>query len=221
MAGINFLQVATADTGNLSSYSFASQNLGTAAPDRYVLCAVHSSSTGTTARNITGLTIAGVTASKVVETTGSATNLTLTALWIALVPTGTSGTVAVTFNNTMQRCQIALYNFSGMVGVASNTLTVTTNNQNNSIICPDRAWVVSASTVNANSTVTLSNVTEKYDATMETNASAYGGGTNGAFTPPGGVNTNANWVTGTEISAVHACWGESKGGGLLLQGCGA
>lgn len=218
--GLSFLQVATAQTTNAATYTFTAQNFGTAAPDRYILCAVHSSSTGTTARSISSLTIGGVNATKVVEITGSATNLTLSAFWIAAVPTGASGNVVVNFNTTMQRCQIALHSLIGMNPAAFHTLQVTTNNQNNGLNCPDRSVIVAACTVNANTTCTF-NLNEVYDATMEANATTYAGVNHGTFSPVQQVNTNANFVTGTEFSGVWASFGEVQGGGLPLMGVGA
>lgn len=102
-------QAITTDTTNLITYTFASTSLGSASSERVICVYVDGISTGG-ARTISGVTIAGVTAT--LATAGTNTTLP-TAMYYAQVPSGTSGSVVVTFSNTMNEASIvvwALYN---------------------------------------------------------------------------------------------------------------
>lgn len=88
-----------------TSYSFASQSFGVAADNRHVVVCVGGLA-GAGARSVSSMTIGGVAATKVVEI---ALNAVACAIYIANVPTGTTGTVSVTFNAPMVRAAIAVY----------------------------------------------------------------------------------------------------------------
>jgi hypothetical protein len=87
---LTYLQAANDDT-NLTTYSFAGQNFGAAAPNRYIIATFGWVGAG----NPTALscTIGGIAATKVVESIPSTGNTGGVSVWIALVPTGASGTV--------------------------------------------------------------------------------------------------------------------------------
>lgn len=73
-------------------------NFGAAAADRYIYCMI------TGLRNVgvgfTSCTIGGVAATKLVSVAENTANLPVVTIWGALVPTGTSGTIQATMNQT-------------------------------------------------------------------------------------------------------------------------
>lgn len=113
-----FLQAASSST-DTDTYTFSSQNLGTAAADRYIFVGVTSRSSGTT-NTINSVTVGGVTATQVELQRTVTTVVNMAGLYIAAVPTGTTGDVVVTFNATTLRCGIGMW---GATGLASATAT--------------------------------------------------------------------------------------------------
>lgn len=128
------VQVVLVSSGTQAQVSgnatFTSQNFGPAAANRYIVI-------GTTA--LTTVTVGGVSATKMVSVTSS--NGT-SALWVAAVPTGTSGTVVVNGSGS-QTTAFAAYS---MIGNASPTPgatnTSTTNPPSASIAIPTRGVAI-------------------------------------------------------------------------------
>lgn len=115
-ATITYLQDA-GNTSGLSTYTFSSQNLGTAAADRFIVVAIETRNSGTSDRTINSVTIGGVSA-VVTQETQAGTNRNVVALACAAVPTGTAGDVVVTLNGAMLRCYIQVYR---AIGISSTT----------------------------------------------------------------------------------------------------
>ncbi len=76
------------DVTNASSYTFTAADIGTANALRLVIVGVNTQSSDPTA-----ITIAGVSATKIVETS---TGVSRSEIWAAAVPTGTTGDIVVT-----------------------------------------------------------------------------------------------------------------------------
>lgn len=123
-ATIDFLQSAVA-TPNIQTYTFSSQNLGTAAADRYIIVYASGRDSGTSATSITEVTVGGVTATEVVQTSNNPTNSTVAGLFIAAVPTGTTGDIVITFNTSMVSGAYAAYRATGIEATATDVATST------------------------------------------------------------------------------------------------
>lgn len=89
-----------------SSFSFTSQAFGTVATNRKLVLAV--STADYSDSNVTVVTIGGISAS-LAKAQASTNGAIHTAIWQADVPTGTSGTIAVTLGNTSSGCGISLF----------------------------------------------------------------------------------------------------------------
>lgn len=100
-----FLQTSTPNTSTLTTFSFTSQNFGTADSTRRLICAVHALGVGGSA--ISSATIGGISAT--IHTQTFLGTPDMVGIISALVPTGTSGTVSITFNGNMSACGIALW----------------------------------------------------------------------------------------------------------------
>lgn len=108
-----------------SSYSFTDFNFGLAHPSRDIIIAVGQRSTSGT-RQVTALTIGGVSATRIFQLRWNSNQNEIT-FWYARVPTGASGTVAVSLDGTASRCFIA-----GWSAIGLKSLTpVDTDNPNN------------------------------------------------------------------------------------------
>lgn len=100
-----------------SSFTFTSQNIGTAGATRLVVVAVAYLNTGVT---ITGMTIGGSAAAQV-SGAASTTNVggDCSDIWVLAVPAGTTATIAVTMSATAGRCAIQVFNVFGTGSSAS------------------------------------------------------------------------------------------------------
>lgn len=103
----------TYDEVDRSTYDFTSQSLGAEASDRciVVIATARDSSTATT---LTSMTIAGTAATMPFNLTnpgGGATSIM--AIGFASVPTGTTGTIQVVYDQLVVRAMIAVYRVTG------------------------------------------------------------------------------------------------------------
>jgi hypothetical protein len=107
------------DTGSGNSYT--GMSFGTATSDRYIVLAF-----GCVGNDITAVTIGGVSASKLVSVVAGFGSVR-TSIWIAAVPTGTSGDVVLTGISGVSSAQ--LY---GITGLNSASATDTGSNSGSS-----------------------------------------------------------------------------------------
>jgi len=154
------------DTVDRITFTFSSVSFSTAAADRRVVMALWEQGG---AVGISSVTIGGVSASQLVGS-GGTTN-PLVSLWIAAVPTGTSGNVVVQFGGGTANCAIAVW---AVYGIGSNTAfaTATTSAAENpaseSLSVPSNGVAIAASRLVTNTTAfTWSGLTEDFDALLE------------------------------------------------------
>jgi hypothetical protein len=130
-AAAPFSLTATAnavDTTTQTTYTFASQNFGTADSTRVIAVIIGArNSGGTQIVTAASTTIGGVTVSKPVEQLAS-TNAAVSTIVYAAVPTGTSGTVSVTFAGANSRCSIQVYSIISPSSAAPTATGASTAN---------------------------------------------------------------------------------------------
>lgn len=164
----------TGDASGLTTYTFASQNFGTASADRYLVAyfahrAVSAGITGSSA------TIGGVAATKLTTVTNGNG---CSELWGAAVPTGTSGTTSITWSGAVARCVTGLWALTGLLSTTpTNTYTSTANPLSVSANISAGGVALAGAYNNATTTATWAGLTEDYDntttaSTMRTGASA-------------------------------------------------
>lgn len=110
-------QGGAADASVTTGFSFASQPFGAAASGRYVLVGA---AAGGNDRDVTGLTIGGVSASLVAGNSA----IRRASLWIAAVPTGTTGTVAFSASATAAGAGILIWSLYPDAVVHATTTTL-------------------------------------------------------------------------------------------------
>lgn len=214
VAAITFLQDAH-DAADLTTYTFASQNLGTASSDRYILVAVNSRALGATAFNASTVTVQGISATQIVNASSTSTNSTMAAIWRAAVPTGTTGDVVVTLNKSALRCSVALYSATGIDAAANDTDTSTANPGAVSIDIPADGFAVACNAAGTTTTfATWTNLTEDYEQLTEGYKST--SASDGFASTQTGLAVSCEWSgTVTEPATAIASWGPSIGGGGL------
>jgi hypothetical protein len=121
---------------NNTTYTFTGLSIGTAAATRYVIAgfAAEGGSNPTAASSVT---IGGVSAT-LLSGTG-----TYAAIYIALVPTGTTATVAITLNAEASRCGVVVWTAANLSSAsAQDTLTDTSDPLSGTIDVPSEGAVV-------------------------------------------------------------------------------
>lgn len=204
MGTLDFLQSAT-DTADLATYTFASQNFGAAASDRYIIVTIMARKSGAST-TITGVTIGGVTATEVVQRTNNVTNSDIAGIFIAAVPTGTSGDVVVTLGATMVRCAIGLYATTGLSSATPyDSDSSVASPPSVSLDVPVNGFIIGAGLTAASTTATLTGITEDYDSTLETFVT-FAGGHDEVPAGEAGRTTTISFGSNTEPAGVFASW---------------
>ncbi len=113
------------DAVGKSSYTFSGVSFGTENQQRYVIVSVYASfSSGTTPASVATVTIGGVNATPLIPSNNPRN------FYIAKVPTGSSGTVVVTFLSASLECVISAYTVIGLQSITpidTKDVTVTNN----------------------------------------------------------------------------------------------
>jgi hypothetical protein len=155
------------DAVDRTTYTFSSVSFSTARADRRLVAAVFEQGG---AVGISSVTIGGVSASQLVGS-GGTTN-PLVSLWIAAVPTGTSGNVVVQFGAGTANCAIAVwavYGASSSTAFATATTSAAENPASESLSVPANGVAIAASRqVDNTNAFTWSGLAENFDATLET-----------------------------------------------------
>ncbi len=115
---VTFLQCSAENTTNQTTYTFTSQNVGTASADRYTAGVVLARD-GLADFTVSSATVGG-NAVTLSENTTNVSVLNFAAVFILANPTGTSQTVAVTMSESIEAMQVCLWQVNN---IASGTKT--------------------------------------------------------------------------------------------------
>lgn len=162
-----------ANADNQSTYTFSAVSFGAPELGRYMVAAIamrDDNSSGQT----NSVTIGGVSATRVVslaKTFGSS-NAVDASIWIAAVPTGTSGDVVATMQTTSGSCGLALYR---LTGIASPTAAATASNSTGGATSLDvslntlnRGMAIGISAVSSTQALGWSGLTEDVETQVQT-----------------------------------------------------
>lgn len=197
MANFAYLQSAQ-DGTNLTTYTFAAQNLGSAVADRYIAYTVNGRSSDGAARTITSVTIGGVTATAGPFVGNSGSHV---GAGIAAVPTGATGDVVVTWSSTMTDCTVSLYYVTGVSSTTpTSSVTDTTTALSQSINVDAGGFAIGISTSDSGSaTATWAGITEKFDDATATGNDQSGAGDEFASAQTG-LTVSCTWTAETRIA---------------------
>ncbi len=196
---LSFLQ-GSMNTSDLTTYTYSSQNLGAADPNRWIVVCVYG--VHNLARSLSTVTVGGVSASSLIQAEGSSVYRHVS-IWVAQVPTGTTGDIVVTWNNTIGRSGYSAYRLITEIAPTSpydtdSDLILSTSDLSVSI---DRSssGVIVAATLNFASTatsVTWSGVSEDFDSVWTAESTAQGGSSASTATGASPVTVTAT-IAGT------------------------
>ncbi len=115
------------NAADLDLYTFPSLSIGAEAPTRLIAVCLAWRTAGTS-RQVTGVTVGGVSASLAVEAINEGGgNTSKSEIWVAAVPTGTTADVVVSLSGTIVRLGVALYRLEGVASTTPNVTQVSTD----------------------------------------------------------------------------------------------
>lgn len=163
---VTFLGSAV-DPGNGSSFSFTGKDFGPAAPDRRIIVVYDLANVGTF--SLSSLTIGGVGGSSVVNVNSADGNRIRVGIYIAAVPTGTTGTIAITTDTSVDYCAVAWFAVTGLDGAsATNTASDDAGDPLSAAITVQAAgFAVGVAASNSSSGFTWSGLNEVVDVAPE------------------------------------------------------
>lgn len=148
---------------DLTTYSFTGCNFGSARSDRLIAVVIQARASPVASRTLSSITIGGVTGTVHVENTISGVPCVIAS---ALVPTGTSGTVSLTWSAGMGGVSISLYS---MYNLSSNTPngswsnTWSSGNCSTAVAVKSNGILLAATTVGGTNAVTYTTITKDWD----------------------------------------------------------
>lgn len=198
---IGYVAGATS-AADLTTYTFAAQPLGAAAADRYIVVGVQRRPAAT----VSAVTVGGVSATQVVTATNSDNAVSL---WIAAVPTGTTGDVVVTLSTGVLRCAIQVYRLTGIASpVPYHTVTGSgTGTASGALNIPAGGVAIGCAVQGTTTTAaTWAGLTEDYDAQVEVITASSASGT--FASPQTGLTVSCTFGGGA-AAIVAASWSPS------------
>lgn len=201
---LTFLQ-GTDEPSNVATYEFVSQNLGAADSGRHIIACVMARKGS--AFTISSVTIGGVSATEVIQVQ-SATADGLSGIYVANVPTGTTGTVTVVLSSDAARCAISLYSASGITTTPYDSASSTATAPSATIDVVAGGFAIgaaeSASGTGVSDTCSWTNLTEDYESEIEDRQVS---STASASTPTTTTLTaTATFTNASLTSGVFASW---------------
>jgi hypothetical protein len=153
------------DASDAATYTFSSRAIGAAAGDRQVFVAVAGVNTG----DVTSLTVAGISATKLVGQTFTGAATSNVEIWRADVPSGTTATIVVNTTTSGNRLGIGVYAATGALNTAFHSFTSGNNATNSgSINIPANGGCIGvAVTTSGGTSFTWTGLTEQYDENQE------------------------------------------------------
>jgi hypothetical protein len=200
-AEIAFLQSASS-TANATTYTFSSQNLGTADAGRYIAVGVG----GRGFASISSVTVGGVSATIVSQLeNGSSSNVA--GIAIAAVPTGTTGDIVVTWNEAGLRMGISVYRITNLTSpTISDVSTSTANDPSVTLDIPVNGIGMGMALAQTSSgTASWTGMTEDADFNVESQISL----SSGSIELEAGETGRAvsiNWSAGSSCAATFVSW---------------
>lgn len=185
-----------------TTYTVTAAALGTAATDRRIIVAIAGANS---TRTISSVTVGGVSATINIQSTASADN-NVVAIATALVPTGTTGDIVVTYSGSQAAHQVGWWSATGLtsnVAIATGSNALADAGQSGTITLTSVAggFFIGVAGSSGTGTTTWTNATERYDfsaARSSSGADALTTGTSIAVTATlASTNTNRNFVGAT------------------------
>lgn len=218
-----FLQVAT-DMSDLTTYTFAAQNIGAAAAGRCVGVGVVARATGATAFSISSLTVAGNTVSNTVPIVSAGTNSTILAIGAIVVPTGTTADFVLTLNRAAIHAGLIVWRATGTDCTIADSGTSTATDPTFALDVPDDGIALAACSWAQGTATTWTGLSEDADTVFTGNVHQLTGAGDDFASPQTDLSITCNSTATVEPAGVFMSLGPSAAapasGRMLLMGVG-
>lgn len=174
----------TFDAVNRTAYTFSSQSIGTAAPNRTVIVGITCVRSGSATTTGASVTVAGNSCTKVGA--GPTTDGRMTELWAVDLASGTTADIVVTWNDAALRCGIGVWAAYGIdSSAAHDSFGSSADPLTGTIDCPAGGIVIGIANVTGTSSAVTSQwtagITEDFDQYHDDSAENSSTGASGAF----------------------------------------
>jgi hypothetical protein len=169
---------STGSTSEIDSYTFSDHSIGTAATGRLVVVGIGNTGGGGGTDGASSVTIAGETGTKIVEVT--ADDHTHSAIWAAVVDSGTTGDIVINYSRTTNGTIIGVWAVYNATTTVSDTSSDTDNSGEEYTTTLDipasGVGIACAIDIKGSSatTHTWAGLTEQYDSNFKQNQSGTG-----------------------------------------------
>lgn len=194
------------DATDTSTYTFSSESLGAADDNRYIIVAINSRKAGGYT-SISSVSIGGVSATEVMQDTNANTNTDVSGIFIAKVPTGTTGDIVVTFGATMARCSLDVYRSTHLIDeYAHDYNSAQQDDPSDGIEVMARGFVICTANTNGSTSVTWTGADEDSDSDIETYMT-YSSASKSYLTYQSDLTITADFASsGTETLGIFSSW---------------
>jgi hypothetical protein len=166
---------------------------------------------GTAGSAVASVTVAGVSASLLVARTNSTSGNNVAELWIASVPTGTTGDIVVTYNGEMLRMRYSAFRLVGARPAVHDTDSGAATDPSASLDVPAAGAAIGCAIGTSSGSEVWSGLTEDSSADVEAQARATAAHDDFA-TIQAPLAVSVNFTTTTNAALAVASWGPSGDG---------
>lgn len=195
-------RTSAVDAANATSYTFSSQDIGTAGSNRQVVILVATTGGPGGTAFASSVTVGGVTATNLHQVASS--NSTEAEIYIASVPSGTTADVVVNYPRTAGNCGIGVIAVYNGASTANDTGGSTdTSAPSDTLNIPANGAAFGVTSINGNTrTSSWSNLTEHYDGSVE--SSNYHSGASATFATEQTGLTITDTLSGSGVNVAMA-----------------
>jgi len=155
---------STSSSSDLTTYTFSSVSLGDIGQSRKIIVVVYAAAISSP-RSVSSVSVAGTSASSVVANNSTGVECSI---WIADVPSGTTGNVVVTMTAQFSVCGISVYaarNLTNVTAIDTATDSGTDNVANLNLDATDSGFAVGGIYWSGSRTTSWSGIIENFDST--------------------------------------------------------
>lgn len=201
---------SNSSTSTSNPLTFPTEPIGAASADRLVVVSIdHRSNGANPTGGVTGVTIAGVTATLLTFGGTDASIISgrnAVSMWIAAVPTGTTGDIVITFADAPAQTGIGVWAMTGASATPTDVDVANANNIAALTVNTNGAAIVGAHNASGSTMATVTGATMRYNNSIAAGVTRSGG----SDTVTSGTNTitvtNASQVIGVAFGVASTAY---------------
>ena len=199
-ASITYVTSVHSGSGS-TAYTYSAVSLSVVDATRKIVVSCHA---GFGTRTVSTLTVGGISATYVGRQSGGAYSVEL---WEALVPTGASGNIVVTWSGAQNFCSIGVWAVYNAAATVTTTAISTASPLSASVAVSAGGVSIAAAHTSDAATATWTELTENYDTRADpVTFAARMSGANKAYAAGASPTVTCTWTSSTSPAMVLAAW---------------